>query len=529
MGRRVRRYWIIIPAAAALAFVLLLATCSNAFDIFNAIKTDLKIANDLFLAVKSISPEENAQLVNPGVPIVIVFDRSMDPDSLNASNIVITPALSSVSYDDYNENTKTLSIEPIPYMDGPQTYEVRITKGVKGADGSALQDEIVWSFDTRQWPAGSLTIEGGANFLNHASSVTLTIDKNSTVTIVEIGNELQGDGSINVLFSGNVNTVPSYDLAAGEGVLTVYARFGDGANYSDIESDTIFRDTVDPTVYAGADRNILVTTSPAPPASVWHYASSSDPSPASGIAGYAWTFQSGPGSLSFGNAASEDTTILADTDNDTVPYVLRLTVTDKAGNTKYDEVSIKWDRTAPNPPSFTSGTTNSPATITNPTWEWQTGGSSDSKLYYRRSLDGGTNYYTYGTSYTPSSLGYGPHTLSVAERDNLGNWSTARERTIYVSPSGIVPLWGAYWVSRTTSLSWPSTFLYTSKVYFGKAGSRLSLIYTGSGSSTPVPYTLSYGTKYEWYYTRTTGKITTRYPSGTDYYSFTTLPEFPFP
>jgi len=52
MGRRVRRFLIIIPAAAAVLLSLLLTTCGNEFDIFEAIKTEMKIANDLFLEIK---------------------------------------------------------------------------------------------------------------------------------------------------------------------------------------------------------------------------------------------------------------------------------------------------------------------------------------------------------------------------------------------------------------------------------------------------------------------------------------------
>ena len=60
MGRRIRRFLIIIPAAAVVVFSLLLATCSNEFDIFDAIKTEMKIANDLFLVVSYIAPAKNS-------------------------------------------------------------------------------------------------------------------------------------------------------------------------------------------------------------------------------------------------------------------------------------------------------------------------------------------------------------------------------------------------------------------------------------------------------------------------------------
>jgi hypothetical protein len=531
MGRRVRRFLIIIPAAAMILLSLLLATCSNGFDIFEAIKTEMKVANDLFLEVKSISPEENATLVNPGVPIIIVFDRSIDPDTANESTILITPApdpagpLKSLDFDDYNDNTKTLTVEPIDFMDGPETYEVRITKGVKGADGSELQDEIVWSFETRQWPAGSVTIAGGVEYLNHTNAVTLTIEKNTAVNTVEIGNELLGDGSINVLYTGNVNTVPSYNLASGEGALTVYARFGDGVNFSDIETDTIFRDTVAPTVNTGSDRTITIYTSPSPPDAVWQYATVTDSAPSSHIGTYSWTLQPGaPGTITFGTPNAEDTTILASADsaNTSAYYTLRLTATDKAGNSDYDDVQILWDRTPPGTPSFTASTTTSPTLDTTPTWAWETGGGGSGT--YRRTLDGGGYTYTTSTSYTPSSaMSYGPHTLTVEERDSFNNYSSVASRTIYISPD-IEPLWGARFVSRTPTLSWPDAgALYTYDVYFGTSLRNAVKITTTTKETFSIPTTLGSLTTYYWFYYAKYGKISVRFPSDTNQaYTFST-------
>jgi len=535
MGRRVTRFLFIIPAAAVVLLSLLLATCSNEFDIFNAIKTEMKIANDLFLEVKSISPEENATLVNPGVPIVVVFDRSIDPETANESTIFITPVpdpagpLKELDFGDYDDDTKTLTIEPIDFMDGPESYTIRITKGVKGADGSELQDEIIWSFETREWPAGSIEINGGADYIADDSDVTLNISYNTQVQWMKYSTvEADLDPAGN--WVGASTSVSNFALAPDDGERSVYIKFADGSyNESEVESYSIFRDTAPPEPQAGADRNILITTSPPPPSAVSHTGTSSDPVPSSGIKSRVWTLESGPGSLDIGPIEVTDdtvsTTILADTDSDSVPYVLRLTETDNAGNSSYDEVLIYWDRTAPDPPTFTGGTA-SPATILDPTWEWQTGGSPDSQLYYRYSLDGSIiNKGTPDTSYTPSSdLDYGPHTLSVAEKDKLGNWSTDNSRTIYVSPSDISPLWGATGVSTKLTLSWPSSGFsrYTYKVYFGLPGD-LSLIYSGSDLSVTVPYTLSYLTTYEWYYTATLLVMKPkRYPAGTENYSFRT-------
>src|SRR3989338_7559433 len=66
----------------------------------------------------------------------------------------------------------------------------------------------------------------------------------------------------------------------------------------------------------------------------------------SGLATHAWTKISGPGTITFGTPAAVDTTISADTDG---TYVLRLTVTDNAGNSAFDEITFIWDTTNPEP------------------------------------------------------------------------------------------------------------------------------------------------------------------------------------
>ncbi|RYE36184.1 MAG: hypothetical protein EOP48_29800, partial [Sphingobacteriales bacterium] len=62
------------------------------------------------------------------------------------------------------------------------------------------------------------------------------------------------------------------------------------------------------------------------------------------ITTYLWTKVSGPGLVTFGSAALEDSTVSVDTDG---TYVLRLSVTDSAGNTAFDEMTLVWDTLNP--------------------------------------------------------------------------------------------------------------------------------------------------------------------------------------
>jgi hypothetical protein len=79
----------------------------------------------------------------------------------------------------------------------------------------------------------------------------------------------------------------------------------------------------------------------------------------SGIETYSWTKESGPGEVTFSNPNQEDTEISAD---ETGTYKIRLTVTDNAGNTNYDELNYEKEKK-----SSSSG--GGPVKRCSPNWE----------------------------------------------------------------------------------------------------------------------------------------------------------------
>ncbi|RYZ54399.1 MAG: hypothetical protein EOP07_16025, partial [Proteobacteria bacterium] len=127
------------------------------------------------------------------------------------------------------------------------------------------------------------------------------------------------------------------------------------------KSVQIVRASAVPTVNAGADQ---LTKDP-----VLLNATATDTT--SGISSYAWSKVSGPGTISFSAASSEDTTASASVDG---TYVLRLSVTNLDGNTAWDDVIFVWDSTAPTSPSSVSFG-SSYAASTNFSMSWVT--SSD--------------------------------------------------------------------------------------------------------------------------------------------------------
>ena len=103
---------------------------------------------------------------------------------------------------------------------------------------------------------------------------------------------------------------------------------------------------------------------------------------------------------------------------------------DAVGNWSLDGSStITVDITPPTAPTVTGV---SPTNNKRPTWSWTHDAAGGSGTYQYK-LDTGIYTSTTATIYAPASdLSDGPHTLSVQERDAVGNWSTDGNFTITV-------------------------------------------------------------------------------------------------
>jgi hypothetical protein len=176
----------------------------------------------------------------------------------------------------------------------------------------------------------------------------------------------------------------------------------------------------------------------------------------SGVAGYAWTQTAAPdgGTITFGSPDQATTSIEADVHGN---YGISLTVTDNAGNQATADFSLNWDIQAPAEPEVT-GIEHTPEQ--QPTWSWTSGGGGNGTFRHRLVYPGldpePWSAETTETSWTPPSplvadptdadgdgLGDEPdsHTyrLEVQERDEVGNWSAAGFRDIWVDANYTAP------------------------------------------------------------------------------------------
>ena len=466
MERRIMVALLKACGAALLAFGFLV--CSNPIDIVGSVATEVKVANNKFLIISGVGPDKNSTEVNPGSPITINFDRDIDLTNIE-SNISVTydkDPITPYTLDfQYSKTNKILSLDPNPYFGDETTYTVRITKGVRGADGSDLQNEYAWSFKTGTYPAGSVQITNTSKtklaYTNDDATPTLWVRTNDQVQWYRLGRtepECLAAGwislsSTDLLVSDASTLSPPFSLGTAEGTQSVYYQFrrtSDNA-VSLVKSDSVILDKTPPVVEAGPQKYVNSTGSATPGASA------SDPAgaggaPASGIASYSWSFAS-PVVASPANVLIPALTVPVVTNAD---YTLTLTVADVAGNTASDTMTLTNDNTPPNAAPVISG----PATPTSsavPLWSWTKGSTSGGEAtpLFSAWLNGSLiRSASTSTSYRPKPLIDGSYALTVKESDYAGNLSVPAASTVVISglPNE------ATITSYTPTFTWPTLY-----------------------------------------------------------------------
>jgi Bacterial Ig-like domain len=438
-----------IPAVL-LAVLVLLTTCSEPIDFLDEVTTEVKIANDLFLEVESVSPVDNTANVNPAGDIEIQFDRPISMSSANDVTIkILDPGDTEIVWRNprFNTTTNTLSIEPFPYLGDSTKYSV-VVSGVKGTDGSDLIEEKVWSFTTGIYPAGSITVSSN----NPDSIVETTIDgdivytdsttvsyevEGNTILNVSNGEFFVSNSDLNGLSTGELESLSwvdytvvgnridnSYPISAGDGPKTIYAIFryynvtSSAFVYSRVEEASIELDTISPSVNLTTDTLYKNSEFYVKPLSL------------SDGYSYAW---SGTG-LDFSSPSYYATDIVPfdATASGEGAYTATLLVKDKAGNPASDSISLVWDITPPTVSSAKLGTTTGYeiSTSTSVPFSFSISDNFSNVTnceYYIYNTDTGSSAYTSVPSATVSvTLTFNSHNYSyeyarVYARDQAGN------------------------------------------------------------------------------------------------------------
>ncbi len=204
---------------------------------------------------------------------------------------------------------------------------------------------------------GDSYLKAGTYYIKISASETLSLAPTISIEAEGIANDVLNGSTVHI--SGNTyryTRVISNDNAAIGDVLeeiTISASDAAGNTVSNIspsnEGDkAIYTDTVAPLVNAGADKGQVSST--------FTQTGAATDIDGSGIASYLWSKQSGYYDVTFGSPNLAETTVNVRGGG---PYVIKLTVTDNAGNTASDTFSFTWGSIPSSgfssPPSVGSG------------------------------------------------------------------------------------------------------------------------------------------------------------------------------
>lgn len=297
--------------------------------------------------------------------------------------------------------------------DGTNTVYVKFLDQLGNETDPPETDDI--ELDTTI-PAGQMTINNGDDYTNDQNVDVLVTTGDLDVVEIQLSLDDTSWGDTWMAYDGN--PIP-FSLAATEGEQTVYARLRDTAgNVSDVISDSITLDTIDPT-------GTIVIEDGAPavgePGVVTLTLDASDEGGSGvefmrfGNTEGAWT---GPEAYA---TTRSGWPLQAGPDGPRTVYVMFI---DRAGNEFVAQDSIELDTVHPNAP-----TVSGPAITRNPrpTWSWVSGGGGNGR--YRVQLndedEGSWTLVGEATTFTPDVdlADKQVHTLYVQERDAAYNWS----------------------------------------------------------------------------------------------------------
>ena len=361
--------------AALILLSLVLTSCENLGLFLEDIDDAVKTANDRYLEVLSVSPVQNDRDISPSIPILVTFDRSVDPEiidqyvEISTQNYLLETTVfkdEAGNLIDYHFNAvdRTLAIYPKPYLEGGVKVIISLKSGLPAEDGTILRDTESWSYYTGKTPAGSLSLADGTgdalDGYTASPTVGISVETNSRVDKVYITDDpddpiLDDHNDPAWIDLENSGTIPAnFTFTGGDGEKTLYARFfglvNDEDVYSPVVSDsTIFDATppnLDPYFYSTeyTNRSATVRTK------------YGDVTSGMNLGSFQWTSLTVPseGSVEFSAPTQTSTSVTVLDGKVPAPMEqwieLQVSAMDRAGNTATETLSsLYWDAYAAAP------------------------------------------------------------------------------------------------------------------------------------------------------------------------------------
>ncbi len=303
------------------------------------------VAQDLALAPNGNTAVTQFSITYDSIaPTVILSNNHADFVVRNADTVVIT-----ATFNEAMASAPTISIDAVTNditnavmsgagttwtysWDVPANNDGVAVATVVGADlaGNAYAggDNLTFTIDnTNPTPVLQITPVATPN-KDNTPDVVIRVENNVGWAIKN------GENIIKSGTGTGVDQTVTFDTLADELYDLDLLATDTAGNQTQIDLSQFRVDATAPTMGAGAD--VLTKTQ------TTQTGTASDDG--SGLASYLWEKQSGPGTITFGSANALITTVSANTDG---TYVLKLTVTDVAGNSASDTFQLIWDTAAP--------------------------------------------------------------------------------------------------------------------------------------------------------------------------------------
>lgn len=198
---RPRRRRISGLAALCAGLALLAGTCDNPVDLLGQVEVSVMKANDRYLEVTGIEIPLSGGTFSPTGTIEIVFDRAIDPSSIDPTSVIIHEVGGAdVDYPaqgvSYLADSRTLRIRVYPYLKVNTDFTLSVL-GVKGLDDSVIHDAATVPFKTRNILAGSITALSADDADSHpgytiSEVVDMTLETNDLYAYVKLDISIDG-------------------------------------------------------------------------------------------------------------------------------------------------------------------------------------------------------------------------------------------------------------------------------------------------------------------------------------------------